>query len=124
MALTKTEDGDVLVRVNHGKQPPVNAFGEAIGDSDSVKNLVQYLDELASAEEVLESIAAVTKKNAQEARVVSIMAVRRRQNWMVVSLMAMKAAHVQRTGKLRVGYVSCRIIGKNVGSKGVQDVWQ
>lgn len=119
MALTKTKDGDLLVRVNPGKEsitPLANALGEVIGDSDSVKELVQYqkvvvqdLGELASAEEVLEAIAAVTEGNAEEARVISTIVIRRGQKQMVVSLPATRAAHVQRTGKLRVGYVSCRI---------------
>jgi len=63
------------------------------------KVVVQDLDELASAEEVLKAIAVVTEENAEEARVVSTMAVRRRQKWMVVSLPATKAVHVQMTGK-------------------------
>lgn len=40
---------------------------------------------------------------------VSTMVVRRGQKWMIVSLPATKAAHVQRTRKLRVRYVSCQI---------------
>jgi hypothetical protein len=71
--------------------------------------VIQDIDEQASAEKVLEVIAMIMEGDAEEARVNFTMTVSRGQKWMVMLLPAAKTAHVQGIGKLRVGYVSCRI---------------
>lgn len=118
-ALTKTKNGDLLVRVNPGQEgmaPLTEALGAAVGGNELVKELIQYqkvviqdLDELASEAEVLEAIATVTEGAAGEAKVVTTIAANRGQKWMVVSLPTKAASIAHASGKLRVGYVNCRV---------------
>jgi len=118
-ALTKTKSGDLLVRVNPGQEgmaPLAEALGAAVGGNELVKELVQYqkvviqdLDELASEAEVLEAIATATDGTAGEAKVVTTIAANRGQKWMVVSLPTKAASIAHASGKLRVGYVNCRV---------------
>jgi len=84
--------------------------------------VIQDLDELATAEEVLKAIATATERSMGEARVVSTLMARRGQKWMVVLLLVGTANKIQGIGKLRVRYVSCRLRqwedrGKGRGSR-------
>lgn len=73
------------------------------------KVVVQDLDELASEAEVLEAIAIATEGTVGEARVVTTIAANRKQKKMVVSLPTKAASMTRAIGKLRVGYVNCRV---------------
>lgn len=106
--LTKTKEGDLLVRFNPGEAeiaPLAKAFEEAMGDLESVREIVQYtkivvqdLDEIASAEEVLGAIATATDSGTEVARVVSTLDVNRGQKWIVVSQPAVTANRLHVTG--------------------------
>ncbi|XP_025207246.1 uncharacterized protein LOC112603060 [Melanaphis sacchari] len=118
-ALTKTKDGNLLVRFTPGEAgtaPMAKALGEAVGDRERVKEMAQFskivvqdLDELASPEEVVEAICSLADTNLEEVKVNSTMEQLRGQKWVIVSIPATTVNRVLSAGKLRVGYVNCRV---------------
>jgi len=85
-------------------------------DRTTVKELVQYqkvvihdLDELAEPEEVIEAISRITKAKTEDVRVVLTRESTRGLKWVVVSLQVALANKLISAGKLRVGYVNCRL---------------
>lgn len=119
VGLTKTRNGDLLIRVKTASESSsqlMDAVGTAMGDRSVVMELVQYqkiviqdLDEIAEAEEIIGAISCIDNTTAKEASVVSTMLQPRGQKWAIVSLPATLAGKVLSAGKLRVGYVSCRV---------------
>lgn len=119
LGLTKTRNGDLLIRVKAASETPtqlMDAVGTAMGDRSAVMELVQYqkivvqdLDEIAENEEIIGAISSLANTTVKEIRVVSTMLQARGQKWAIVSLPATLAEKVLSAGKLRVGYVSCRV---------------
>jgi len=119
VGLTKTRNGDLLIRVKAASETStqlMDAVGTAMGDRSAVMELVQYqkivvqdLDEIAEDEEIVGAISSLANTSPKETRVVSTMLQARGQKWAIVSLPATLAEKVLSAGKLRVGYVSCRV---------------
>jgi len=119
VGLTKTRDGDLLVRVNSKTETSkqlIEALGSAMGDKMAVKEMVNYtkvviqdLDEQAEPQEIIDAICETTTAKQEDARVVSTREVTRGQKWAVVSLPTALAKKLLTVRKLRVGYVVCRL---------------
>lgn len=119
VGLTKTRDGDLLIRTNISKESSaqmLEAIGTAMRDRTTVKELAQYqkvvvqdLDELAEPEEVIEAISRIIEAKTEEIRVVLTRESTRGLKWVAVSLQATLANKLISAGKLRVGYVNCRL---------------
>jgi len=118
-SLTKTKQGDILVQLRNGSASTASitkAIGEAIGEPDKAKQLIQYdkivvqdLDELADEAEVVESIAEATGVDTDKIRILSNFSMPRGTRWMVASLAPGIINNLLKKGKIRVGYVLCRI---------------
>jgi len=94
----------------------VEAIGKAMGDRSVVKELVHYqrvvvqdLDEQAEPEEIKDAICRQIGVEIEKVKVVSIREMSRGQKWAIVSLPAGVASNVISAGRLRVGYVNCRV---------------
>lgn len=119
VGLTKTRDGDLLVRTNISNESSsqlLEAIGTAMGDRTTVKELAQYqkvvvqdLDEQADPDEVIEAICRITEAKTEEVKMVLTRESTRGMKWVVVSLQASLANKLIAAGKLRVGYVNCRL---------------
>lgn len=80
--LTKTKDGDLLIRMNSKTELSsefMEAIGTAIGNRTAIKELAQYqkivvqdLDELAETEEIVEAICCTINAKSEDVRMVSI----------------------------------------------------
>jgi len=71
--------------------------------------VVQDLDEQAEPQEVIDTICEAITAKQEDARVVSTREVNRGQKWADVSLPTALAKKLLTVGKLRVGYVICRL---------------
>lgn len=118
VGLTKTRDGDLLVRLYSKTESLqlVEAIGTAMGDRSVVKELVHYqrvvvqdLDEQAEPEEIKYAICRQIGVEIEKVKVVSIREMSRGQKWAIVSLPAGVVSSVMSAGRLRVGYVNCRV---------------
>jgi len=91
VGLTKTRNGDLLIRVKAASETPtklMDAVGTAMGDRSAVMELVQYqkivvqdLDEIAENEEIIGAIRSLANTTAKEIRVVSTLLQARGQKW-------------------------------------------
>ncbi|KAE9528678.1 hypothetical protein AGLY_012253 [Aphis glycines] len=119
VGLSKTRDGDLLVRLKAKNQTSgkiVEAIGKAMGDKAAARELahlqkvvVQDLDEQAEPSEIVEAICGATNAKSEEVRVISTRDLSRGQKWVIISLPAHIASKALAAGRLRVGYVNCRI---------------
>lgn len=117
--LSKTKGGDLLVRVNLKSQniaPLLEALNEAMGNEAVANHLVQYqkvviqdLDEQSEEVEILEAISGITSVPPNAARVTTFMSMSKCQKWVIISLTVTAAHEVQKSGRVRVGYVNCRV---------------
>jgi len=73
------------------------------------KIVVQDLDEQSEPPKIVEAIRGITNANLEEIRVTRTMDLSRGQKWVIISLPAHIASKVLAAGRLRVGYVNCRI---------------
>ncbi|CAI6375752.1 unnamed protein product [Macrosiphum euphorbiae] len=119
VGLSKTRDGDLLIRLKAKNQTSgkiVDAISTAMGDKAAAREMahfqkvvVQDLDEQAEPSEIVEAICGATNAKSEEVRVISTRYLSRGQKWVVISLPAHIANKALAAGKLRVGYVNCRI---------------
>lgn len=119
VGLSKTRDGDLLIRLKAKNQTSgkiVDAIGTAMGDKAAARELVHFqkvvvqdLDEQAEPSEIVEAICGATNAESEEVRVISTRDLSRGQKWVIISLPAHIASKALAVGRLRVGYVNCRL---------------
>lgn len=119
VGLSKTRDGDLLVRLKSKNQTTgkiIEAIGTAMGDKAAVRELahiqkivVQDLDEQAVPSEIVGAIEGITGAKTEEIRVISTWDLSRGQKWAIISLPAHFASKLLTAGRLRVGYTNCRV---------------
>jgi len=119
VGLSKTRDEDLLVRLKAKNQTSgkiVEAIGAAMGDKAAARELahfqkvvVQDLDELAEPSEIVEAVCGATNAKSEDIRVISTRDLSRGQKWVIISLPAHIASKALAAGRLRVGYVNCRL---------------
>jgi len=117
--MSKTSRGDIVVKLKHGATSAArltDAISEVVSDTRKVKEmttyeklLIQDLDELAEEIEVVESVGKLVQADTKEIRIVRNFAVDRGMRWMVVSMPLGLVNKALQKGKLRVGFVSCRL---------------
>lgn len=119
VGLSKTKDGDLLIRLKAKNQMSgkiIKAIGMAMRDKAAARELTQFqkvvvqdLDEQAEPSEIVEAICGATNAKSEEVRVISSRDLNRGQKWIVISLPDHIATKALAAGRLRVGYVNCRI---------------